>query len=41
VSDFAFGDEFGECADGVFNGRLGVNVVLVIEIDVISVKAAQ
>jgi hypothetical protein len=41
VEDLAFGDQFGESADGVFDRGLGVDAVLVVQVDVIGAEPPE
>ena len=41
VADLAFGDELGHRSDGVLDGHLGVDAVLVVEVDVVHTQPAQ
>ena len=41
VADLALGDEFGEGADGVFDRRLRVDPVLVVEVDVVGAEPLE
>ena len=41
VTDFAFVNEFGHGSDGVFDGRVGVDAVLIVKVDGLDAEAAQ
>ena len=41
VADFSGGDELGHGSKGVFNGDVGIDAVLVVEVDVVEVEAFE
>ena len=41
VADLARGDELGQGADGVLDGRLRIDAVLVVQIDVVGAQPLQ
>jgi hypothetical protein len=41
VPDLAFGHQLGDGADGLLDGRVGVDAVLVVEVDAVGPKALQ
>ena len=41
VADLALGDQFGERADGLFDRRVRVDAVLVVQVDVVGAEPPQ
>ena len=41
VQDLALADQLGQCADGVLDGRAGVDPVLVVEVDPVGAQALE